>query len=143
MKCSIDSCEREKIYGCSHGWCSAHRARWYRHGDTFEHIPIDKFDGVENMPSKDRSLWWRKQAIKYLGGECVSCGYDDVRALQFDHINGDGHLERKNNPGGAYPMFRAITHGRRSDIQLLCANCNWIKVRENKEYSRGNPNPSW
>src|SRR6266446_5698640 len=32
----------------------------------------------------------RREVIEHLGGKCVHCGFSDYRALQVDHINGDG-----------------------------------------------------
>lgn len=38
---------------------------------------------------------WKMRMIKKLGGKCVHCGFKDIRALQFDHINGDGYKEKR------------------------------------------------
>ena len=67
--------------------------------------------------------------------KCVRCGFQDIRALSIDHINGKGRQHR--NQVGA-------THGRAFynwlkennfpiGYQVLCMNCNWIKRFENKE----------
>lgn len=74
----------------------------------------------------------RMKAIEYLGGKCVNCGESDWRCLQFDHINGGGNREKIT--GKYSEVFRDILSGKRPDIQLLCANCNWKKRYENKEY---------
>jgi hypothetical protein len=73
----------------------------------------------------------RRETIAYLGGNCGRCGFDDERALQLDHINGGGASESKRL--GVAAFYRQILDGRRPDIQLLCANCNWIKRAENHE----------
>lgn len=78
---------------------------------------------------------FRVQAIRRLGAVCVACGYDkDVRALCLDHVNGNGHLERS-----IQKFYRDVYAGRRQDIQVLCANCNVIKARENREERSRNP----
>ncbi len=75
----------------------------------------------------------REQLIISLGGYvCVRCGFDDPRALQIEHIFGrssDYNLSKTGildylleNPDIAY-----------EELQILCANCNWIKRAENKE----------
>ncbi len=75
----------------------------------------------------------REQLIISLGGFiCSNCGFDDPRALQIDHIFGKssgldlgktGVLDYLlENPDVAY-----------EELQVLCANCNWIKRAENKE----------
>ena len=73
----------------------------------------------------------REEAINKLGGVCKRCNFFDSRALQIDHINGDGHKERRLNKK---TMFNKIINNKADNYQLLCANCNWIKRSENKEY---------
>ena len=72
------------------------------------------------------------QAIYALGGMCAICSFDDIRALQIDHINGDGADERRNTHADAF--HKDIIAGGRSDLQVLCANCNWIKRGEMREH---------
>lgn len=76
---------------------------------------------------------YRALAIERLGGKCCKCSFSDPRALQFDHIAGGGGRERIRGHGGGITYLKDIALGRRSDIQLLCANCNVIKRFENKE----------
>lgn len=79
--------------------------------------------------------------IEQLGGRCSnsSClvpgGCTDIRCLQFDHIHSDGYIERKS----VYPATMIRYYLKNPDIakkkiQLLCANCNWIKKSEMKEH---------
>ena len=78
----------------------------------------------------------KKAAFELLGGKCVRCGFDDPRALQIDHINGDAVKERiKGIPGySTYRIYLNILKGTPlCEYQLLCANCNWIKRFDNKE----------
>lgn len=81
----------------------------------------------------------RLKAIELLGGECVRCGFADVRILQFDHVKGDGHKDRQRTPGGGSRgdtdrAWRAILKGEREKYQLLCPNCNCIKRDEEQEH---------
>ena len=39
------------------------------------------------------NLKWRLKVIDSLGGRCSRCGFNDVRALQIDHVNNDGNIE--------------------------------------------------
>ena len=79
----------------------------------------------------------RVEAINILGGRCKRCGFDDIRALQIDHINGGGSKEIKEI--GGYKIYLKIisTKNKDKDYQVLCANCNWIKRYENKEVRNG------
>ena len=73
----------------------------------------------------------RPKALEVLGGKCAMCGFSDTRALQIDHINNDGYIER----GGGHEkddakIFRKIIRGDVDNYQILCANCNMIKASE-------------
>jgi len=76
----------------------------------------------------------RMKVLEALGGKC-KCGFSDDRALQVDHINSDGNIERRQVTSGVgyyYHLLRNIHSGK---YQVLCANCNMIKRVEKKEYS--------
>jgi hypothetical protein len=77
----------------------------------------------------------RERAVALLGGCCVRCGFDDMRALQLDHVNGDGPADRLLWGAGNAGQ-KAVTEILNGSVrfQVLCANCNWIKRAENKEY---------
>lgn len=86
---------------------------------------------------------YRAKIRDFFGGKCVRCGFDDIRALQMDHIKGDGWKERKHQGGRGQSLnqrYREIMDNpdaAREKYQLLCANCNSIKRMENKEYRNG------
>lgn len=76
----------------------------------------------------------RVRAIEKLGGQCVKCGYLDVRALQIDHINGGGGKDRRDW-SSPYRFYRSIAEGENLEkYQVLCANCNVIKRSELQEH---------
>jgi len=54
-----------------------------------------------------------------------------MRALQIDHVNGDGHKERQTRKSLNRKI--ALNLIDTSRYQILCANCNWIKRVENNE----------
>ena len=76
----------------------------------------------------------RAAALAFLGNRCVRCGFSDVRALQIDHVNGNGYAER-NGSGGAMAIYKRVLAGSQN-YQLLCANCNWIKRVEQGELAK-------
>ena len=84
----------------------------------------------------------RINLIEILGGKCLRCGFDDHRALQFDHINGDAWRYRHHKHGTTRAQQEAVVLLRDGEdslkerFQLLCANCNWIKRFENGEHRR-------
>lgn len=66
-----------------------------------------------------------------LGNKCSKCGYDtDSRALQIDHIAGDGRQEKRRI--GWWNFYNKILKDS-TGYQLLCANCNYIKRYDNEE----------
>lgn len=83
----------------------------------------------ENNKRTRRKL--RERVLDFFGRKCCICGFDDIRALQVDHKNGDGAQERRvlRNMETIYRKILKFPHG----YQLLCANCNWIKRHENNE----------
>ena len=77
----------------------------------------------------------KKDILDFLGNKCVRCGFDDKRALQIDHVFGDGYKERKEL-GRSSIITRKFLNRIKSmpeRYQLLCANCNWIKKHEDGE----------
>lgn len=72
----------------------------------------------------------RVQAIIKLGARCKKCKFDDIRALQIDHIKNDGKTERAKR----FSINTRIIKGtvEKGRYQLLCANCNTIKRTQNQ-----------
>jgi hypothetical protein len=67
-----------------------------------------------------------------LGSKCNACGFSDARAMQIDHINGGGRMERARMDTKSYLVHlnRLLVNDPQTFFaryQLLCANCNWIK----------------
>ena len=104
-----------------------------------------KLDSYKNYKNNYQNEYLRKirnAVLEGLGGKCIKCGFDDKRALQIDHINGDGHIERKERKykgkGSFHSSVLKSFINKENKYQLLCANCNWIKRFENNEH-QGRP----
>lgn len=72
-----------------------------------------------------------------MGGKCCKCGFKDSRALQIDHIKGDGFQDKKDgNYNGKKHLVQVLLSvmNKEKRFQLLCANCNWIKRFDNNEH---------
>lgn len=90
----------------------------------------------------ERMRYWRAWVIIAAGGVCCVCSFGDPRALQLDHVAGGGNRERRDwrsvvsqHRVGTEAHARAVLERvRRGELQLLCANCNWIKRRERGEH---------
>ena len=63
------------------------------------------------------------------GGVCLCCGEEEKTFLQLDHINNDGHLDRRVHKTSCKLFARLKAAGWPKDrYQLLCANCNFGKL---------------
>jgi len=76
----------------------------------------------------------RQQLFDVLGHACVRCGYDtDERALQIDHVHGYGFDDRQRFASLTAYYEHILSVGIDGGYQILCANCNRIKMVEEKE----------
>lgn len=94
----------------------------------------------ERYYKRKRKGYWKKhlekikaRAIMKYGGVCKRCGFGDIRALQIDHVSGDGNEERKRFKNSTTIYRHLIKNEKSKKYQVLCANCNWIKRVENNE----------
>jgi len=83
----------------------------------------------------------RQTLMMALGTVCQKCGFKDSRALQFDHVHGNGRKTQRDkglwkNRLRFYKYLIKNPEYTVNEIQLLCANCNWIKRYENNEVQR-------
>jgi hypothetical protein len=69
---------------------------------------------------------------------CVRCGFEDMRALSIDHINGGGNNFRKQNKLTSSYCFYGwlIRNNYPEGHQTLCMNCQTIKRKENNEFGK-------
>jgi len=72
----------------------------------------------------------RMKVFTLLGNQCRICSIDDIRVLQLDHINNDGCKERKQLKLRAHQLYNKVLNNS-SGYQVLCANCNWRKRKDN------------
>ena len=84
----------------------------------------------------------RVEVLTYYGDgkcSCVHCGFNDIRALSLDHINGREMNDltarvmgvKVENSEGLYRRLRR--EGFPQGYQTLCMNCQWIKRHDNNE----------
>lgn len=91
----------------------------------------------------------RVDIVRFLGGQCVECGEDDVTVLELDHKNGDGVKEwaltgrfrRSAAQGGMSGSSHVCVANKlglpyiRETRQVLCANCHTRKTSRAREYA--------
>ncbi len=73
----------------------------------------------------------KRRVLERYGLVCQYCGFEDIRALQIDHIHDNGAEERKALGGQQVSGWRFYEHLSKQKYpdgyQTLCANCNMIK----------------
>jgi len=89
----------------------------------------------KDWQKKYRKQYHQKKRLEILvmagGLKCKKSGFDDWRALQIDHVNGNGSQER--NIMRNAKNYKDLISSNPLKYQVLCANCNWIKRYENNE----------
>lgn len=97
----------------------------------------DKIKERKKQYNKNLKLKTFKAYSKNGEIECCRCGEKDDRVLNLDHINGGGRKHSKNISNiYSYLNQRSFPPG----FQVLCQNCNWIKLHENKEIKQNGKN---
>jgi 5-methylcytosine-specific restriction endonuclease McrA len=89
--------------------------------------------------ARDFNARKKAELLAFFGGVCARCGFLDPRALQMDHLQGDGKKYRDAGQHGLYARYKMMRDDpsqARATFQLLCANCNCIKRDEDYEYGR-------
>lgn len=79
----------------------------------------------------------RKIVSDYLAkNPCAVCGFSDIKALEFDHINRDSKKSKNKNISvlmNGTPSLKSLLSEIKK-CQVLCANCHRIKTINNLEW---------
>lgn len=71
----------------------------------------------------------RTEMFAAYGSRCKCCGEREPLFLQLDHVENDGHLDRKAHKTSNKLFAHLKRQGWPQDrYQLLCANCNFGKL---------------
>jgi len=74
----------------------------------------------------------KSKILDHYGRECSWCGENDDMVLTIDHVENDGNKHRKQASGPMrvlLQILKAIKFGQAHKFQVLCANCNLAKVK--------------
>lgn len=65
------------------------------------------------------------------GNKCACCGEANPKFFTIDHVNNDGHIERKNKVYTSGSMFyrKIVRENFPANYQILCYNCNLGRAR--------------
>ena len=150
--------QKQKAADATRRWKSKHPEYKDRRNAIRRGLPSDHPYRIK--AKKDTAAWKQKhpgydaelaqvERLKLLelwDSRCVRCGYNENhRALEIDHINGDGYLERNQKEyrgsGRNYTGWRKMLNDPdvKLKYQVLCANCHRIKTFENNEHRKREP----
>ena len=75
----------------------------------------------------------KRMVFDHYGNICACCNELEPKFLTIDHVNNDGHKERKVRGGGRSDtiIYNIIRQGFPKTYQVLCMNCNLGKSRNN------------
>jgi hypothetical protein len=124
------------MYTCKECTNKGNRITWHKH--KIKYLENHKKWDMANKEKRRESVNKRYKEMKdtvisAYGGCCKRCGYSDKRALCVDHVNGGGRKERMaTSPAGL--LLRIIRTKFPPQYQVLCFNCNVIKMYESKEF---------
>lgn len=138
-KCSVCILEKDisefyvknKITGRLHAQCKSCYAEKRK---LFYQQHYAKYGNAYRERAKQRrasvKILLQDNLYKYLEGKsCISCGFADMRALEFDHIDATGKrfgVARAINSGYAWSEIEKEI----KKCRILCANCHRIRTAE-------------
>jgi hypothetical protein len=101
---------------------------------------LAKMGPIRREAMRVYALKKRLESLAIFGSKCKRCGFDDYRALEVDHIHGNGHAD----PVAGYGRWIKLIslhkkHGLEwlsQHFQILCSNCHRIKTHENGDWTR-------
>jgi len=134
--CGACRIRRRREYGLMWARANPHKRRSYsRKFRERNYERARAAEGKRRIVYNDRT---RDRLFKMFGDKCAVCGFADRRALQLDHVNGNGNSYAHNGRKYTYRgirLYSNVIQGRfpKEDFQLLCANHNWIKRWEHRE----------
>lgn len=84
--------------------------------------------GRVKLAQRTRYMRCRDLAYRRYGGCCACCGECRPSMLELDHVNNDGHIDRRR-PTNRIALYRKLGATPNPSYQLLCSNCNHSKSR--------------
>lgn len=82
---------------------------------------------------------FRERILKKYG--CRSCGEQDIKVLEFDHIDPATKVEKISKMVKRCATMKDIKNEMRK-CQVLCFNCHIKKTKDNKEFLQKGHKPS-
>lgn len=87
--------------------------------------------GRNRESGRERVLILKQRVYDHYGSACACCGEANPAFLTIDHVNNDGAKHRREIGMGSKIYGWLIKHDFPPGFQLLCANCQLGKLRNN------------
>lgn len=103
--------------------CNKAYQQEYYHNNSTKHKASVKVNKVKYL---ERNRNFIREYLQ--NNPCVDCGYSDIRALQFDHIDMVGSKAKRVTSfidGSLEALKEEI-----AKCEVRCANCHFIRTRE-------------
>jgi len=134
---------KEKACQRTHEWCIKNAERKKAYDRDYYQTHKEQHNACCHQYFLNHQEAHRKLRIDALNHysegamKCAKCGFDDIRALSIDHMNGGGNEHRKKC-GNFYTWLRNNNYPE--GFQVLCMNCQFIKKQENREFGKRGSN---
>jgi len=115
---------KKKIIKYSIEWAKKHKKRRKK----YRRLWVLKNRKKVNEINRRCGQKLRKKVLFHYGNKCQCCGETQVEFLAIDHINNDGHIQRKNRQGSKNFYRWVVKNNFPKDLQVLCHNCNIAKA---------------
>lgn len=89
--------------------------------------PLRREQRLQNQRLRTQRL--RDEAFAHYGAVCACCGEPHKAFLEFDHVENNGGLHRREDHDVNYLAAWLKSHGYPPGFQVLCCNCNRAKYR--------------
>jgi len=102
-----------------------HRTEW---GRDYRERNRERVRYNARTSAYKRYIKARMGIIGALGGRCLTCGFNNFKALEVHHKKGEGNKERRNRMGTLVNDYRYYQQmlNHLEDYELLCSNCHAI-----------------
>ena len=112
---------------------------WRHHKEQLERLRIYRQKPGYKEHRRELLLALKSELLMHYGEgvcACIQCGFDNVKALSIDHIDGRDNVEhsvKRLNGQGMYYWLKK--KGYPGGYQTLCMNCQFIKREDKREFA--------
>lgn len=107
-------------------WAKENKASCLKRSNEWHRKNRYRYREKNNARMRSNYKKLKQKIFEHYGNFCTCCGESAQEFLTLDHINSDGHIQRKNY-GRGVNFFRYVLKMLPIDLTVLCFNCNCAK----------------